>query len=50
MSKCLNNEDQLTLFTSHETVSWWHFTAKRRLLLLSSLGKCMAKDSPGHAR
>ncbi|MCU8192487.1 hypothetical protein M2G91_09190 [Vibrio vulnificus] len=50
MSKCLNNEGQLTLFASHETVSWWHFTAKQRLLLLSSLGKCMAKDTPGHAR
>ncbi|EGQ7933118.1 hypothetical protein KZY42_001024 [Vibrio vulnificus] len=50
MSKCLNNEGQLTLFASHETVSWRHFTAKRRLLLLSSLGKCMAKDCPGHAR
>ncbi|EGR0109266.1 hypothetical protein FRN28_10390 [Vibrio vulnificus] len=24
MSKCLNNEGQLTLFRSHETVSWRH--------------------------
>ncbi|NVC64346.1 hypothetical protein FC652_14545 [Vibrio sp. 05-20-BW147] len=27
MSKCLNNEGQLTLFSAHETVSWATFMA-----------------------